>query len=314
MKKFMKGSGITLAIVLVLGLILITAGGCGGGFKNLSEQIANGEFNLNAEDLEGFLWKEEWGTYDAASMTMFNGDMPIVKDTESYEETISAEGIQKLELELGGCEVYIETSPDGDYHVTAEKISAFQTYTENSTLYVRGLQNGNWNGKLNTNMKVTLQIPAETNYDKVEMSLGAGDFTIETLTADDIRIEVGAGRLQISSLRADKLKIELGAGQTIIKEAEVTSSAELTTGVGELIFEGSIPGDLTAECAMGNMEIKITGSTESDHNFKLECAAGNLTAGSKTISAGLGEQNVDNGVASDYDLECAMGNLTLTFE
>ena len=314
MKKFMKGSGLTLAIVLVLGMILVTAGGCGGGFEDVTQRIADGEFNFDSEDLENWIWNEDWEVYDAASMTVFNNDKPIIKDEESYEETIAAAGIQNLEMDLGGCEVTIEISPDADYHVEAEKISAFQTYAEDDTLYVRGMQTGTWNGNLNSNMSVTVQLPADTAYEKVRLSLGAGDFEIESLLADNVVIEIGAGRLQINSLQTEILTVELGAGQAVIKEAKVSASAVLETGAGEMVFEGSIPGDLQAECAMGNMDIKITGSTESDHNYNLECAAGNLTAGSQSISAGLGEKTIDNGVTSDYDLECAMGNLTLTFE
>ena len=314
MKKFMKGSGLTLAIVLLLGMILVTAGGCGGGFKDVTQQIADGEFNFDSEDLENWIWNEDWEVYDAASMTVFNNDKPIIKDEESYEETMEAAGIQKLEIDLGGCEVKIEISPDADYHVKAEKISAFQTYAEGDTLYVRGVKTGSFNGNLNYNMSVTVQIPADAVYETVSLSLGAGDFEIEALSADSIEIEIGAGRLQINGLRAEILAVELGAGQAIIKDAEVSANAQLETGAGEMIFEGSIPGDLQAECAMGNMDIKITDSTENDHNYNLECAAGNLTAGSANISAGLGEKTIDNGVTSDYDLECAMGNLTLTFE
>lgn len=314
MKKFMKGSGLTLAIVLVLGMILVTAGGCGGGFEDVTQRIVDGEFNFDPEDWENWIWNEDWEVYDAASMTMFNNDKPIIKDEESYEETMAAAGIQNLEMDLGGCEVKIEISPDADYHVEAEKISAFQTYAEGDILYVRGVQTGNFNGSLNSNMSVTVQIPADAVYENVSLSLGAGDFEIEALSADNIEIEIGAGRLQINSLQTEILAVELGAGQAIIKDAEVTANAQLETGAGEMIFEGSIPGDLQVECAMGNMDIKITGSVEGDHNYNLQCAAGNLTAGSTNISAGLGEKTIDNHATSDYDLECAMGNLTLTFE
>ena len=79
-------------------------------------------------------------------------------------------------------------------------------------------------------------------------------------------------------------------------------------------FTGSVPGDLAAECALGNMELAITGSTEKDHNYDLDCAAGNLTAAGQSYAGLVAEKTINNGADSNYNLSCAMGNLTLTFE
>lgn len=305
-----------MVIVLALGLFLITAGGCGKELQELAdlpERIADGEFSIDTEELGDMLWNEEWTTYDVSSMTVFDEDYPTIKDEDYYEDTLGAEGITKLDLELGGCEVKVEASPDADFHVTAENISAFQAFAEDSTLYVKGVQTGTWTGGLTTNMKVTLQIPGDVTYEQVELSLGAGDFDIQTLNATTVNAEVGAGRLQITALQTEYLDVELGAGQVKIEEATVYENADLEVGAGELTFSGKVPEDLKAECAMGNMEIRISGSTEADHNFALDCVAGNLTVGGEAYS-GVAEQKIDNNVSSDYDLECAMGNLTILFE
>lgn len=305
-----------MVIVLALGLFMVTAGGCGKELQELAdlpERIADGEFSIDTEELGDMLWNEEWTTYDVSSMTVFDEDYPTIKDEDFYEDTLVADGITKLDLELGGCEVKVEASPDADFHVTAEKISAFQAFTEENTLYVKGIQTGTWSGGLATNMKVTLQIPQGVTYEQVNLFLGAGDFQIQTLAATNVETEVGAGRLQINELQAETLQMEVGAGQLLVRDAEVASYAEMTVGAGEFVFAGRIPGDLKAECAMGNMDIRILGSAEAEHNFTLDCVAGNLTAGSYTNS-GLGEKEIDNNATSTYELECAMGNLTVTFE
>lgn len=316
MKHFRETCGKKMVIVLTLGLFMVTAGGCGKELQELADlpgRIADGEFSIDTEELGDMLWNEDWTTYDVSSMTVFNEEYPTIKDEDFYEDTLSADGITKLDLELGGCEVKLEASPDADFHVTVENISAFQAYAENSTLYVKGVRTGTWTGGLNTNMKVTLQVPEGVTYEQVELSLGAGDFQIQTLTATTVDAEVGAGRLQFTGLQAEYLDVELGAGQVKIEEAEVFVNADLEVGAGELVFAGRVPGDLKAECAMGNMEIRISGSTEADHNLAMDCVAGNLTVGSETYS-GVAEQKIDNNASSDYDLECAMGNLTLIFE
>ncbi len=310
-----KGLMSKTTAVFTLGLLLVTASGCGEGLKELAdlpERIADGEFSIDSEELRDMLWNEEWTTYDVSSVTTFDEDYPTIKDEAFYEDTLSAQGITALDFELGGCEVKVETSPDADFHVTVENVSAFQAFTEENTLYVKGVQTGTWTGGLSTNMKITVQLPKDSAYEQAQMSFGAGEFQMQTVSADSITVKVGAGKLQIADLKAEQLEVQLGAGQALLENADVVN-AELTAGAGELIFTGSIPGDLHAECAMGNMEIRIWGSAQADHNYEMDCVAGNLTLEEKTYS-GVSEEKVDNQASSDYDLECAMGNLTLIFE
>ena len=65
---------------------------------------------------------------------------------------------------------------------------------------------------------------------------------------------------------------------------------------------------------MGNIQITIVNSTEEDHNYKMECMAGNLTAGSNVVIGLAVDHDIDNGAESDYDLTCAMGNLEISFQ
>lgn len=316
MKKFMKVCAIIAAIILGIGIVLLAVGGCGGGFRQLARQIRNGELSFGPEDWniewdEKWVWNEDWQTYDLDGQDMFDNSFDIIKDRDAWSQDFSTEGVQNLELALGGCKVTVEPSTDEEFHILANKITAFQAYVKNGTLYVRGLKTGNWTS--NFTMEVTIQIPDGTEFSDVTLSLGAGDFSIVTITAQNMDIEVGAGRLQIDEMKADTLSCQLGAGQVIINNAEVTGNTSLEVGVGELCFTGSLPGNLDAECAMGNMEITVAGSREQDHNLDLECAAGNLTAGSHTFAGLASEQYIDNGAASTYKLRCSMGNLSLTF-
>jgi len=57
----------------------------------------------------------------------------------------------------------------------------------------------------------------------------------------------------------------------------------------------------------------VLNSREQDHNYEMECAAGNLQAGSHSISGLAGDKSVNNGSDSTYTLECAMGNMKVTF-
>lgn len=312
MKKFMKVCAIIVAVILTIGIILMVAGGCGGGLHTLSGQIFRGELSLDMDDILKLGDNWTWDEYHDDIAGVFSDAYERIEDRDAYETTFGAENIRNLELDLGGCAVTVTASPDGEYHVQAQKISAFQTYTEGDTLYVKGLKTGKWN--LSTGMKVIIQIPEGTAFDKVEMSLGAGDFKIDAIKATEMEVELGAGRLQVDSLQTGTFACEVGAGQAVIDNAAFVGNVTLSVGAGEMLVTGSIPGNLTAECGMGNVEITVTGSTEADHNYEMECAAGNLTAGSRSVAGLVSEQSIDNGAASTYDLSCAMGNMEIRFK
>lgn len=319
MKRFMKICAITAAVILGLGVILVTIGGCGGGLKAARNMAWDGAFSYGPEDFENWFgnwaWKEDWETYDPDLNDAFDNAYEVIKNKGSYTADFKAEDIKNLELGLGGCKVEIVQSADEDYHISVQKVSAFQAYVKEDTLYVTGVKTGNWTGfNVDTGMYVEIQIPAGTIFEDVDISLGAGDFNIDTLQAEEMEMEIGAGRLQAESLKAQMFLCEAGAGQVIIKDAQLGGDTELSVGAGEMRITGSFPGNLQAECGLGNMEITVTGSKEGDHNYDMECAAGNLRAGSYTVAGLAAEQYIDNGAASNYSLSCAMGNLTVTFK
>lgn len=184
MRKFMKVSAITAGIMIFLGIGLFTVGGCGGGFSETVQKIVNGDFNFTDEDLKNII-----GNYvssnDSLEITVneenkYLPDFPVVTDTESYERDFDTAEFSSMVLQLGGCEVKILSSDDENVHIKAEKVKKIQTGVKDNTLYItstdrKGVTSGNWT-------KITIQIPEAFCYDTVDIDLGAGDFSIESLT------------------------------------------------------------------------------------------------------------------------------------
>ena len=63
---------------------------------------------------------------------------------------------------------------------------------------------------------------------------------------------------------------------------------------------------------MGSMDFQLKGK-EEDHNYEIECSAGNVELNGWEISALGAEKYVNNGSASTFELSCSMGNITLNF-
>lgn len=310
MKKFMKFCGILVAIAIIIGLVLLLVGSAGGGLPKLIEQIKNGELSIGPED---FGWNSGWTTYSLGDGDMFDDAYEKIEDEDLYETTFAAADINSLALSLGGCEVKVAASPDEEYHVKAEKIGTFQTYVKDNTLYINGIYAETGIFGKNNHMDVEILIPLGKVFENTNVELGAGVFVIDSLRTNTMVAEIGAGQLTITELQADNFVCEVGAGQAIIENATFVSSVAFSVGAGELKLTGEIPCDLDAECGMGNVVINVLNSCEEDHNYEMDCAAGNLQAGSHVISGLAGEKSVQNGADSTFKLECALGNMTVNF-
>ena len=190
MRKFMKVSAITAGIMIFLGIGLFTVGGCGGGVSETVQKIVNGDFNFTDEDLKNII-----GNYvssnDSLEITVneenkYLPDFPVVTDTESYERDFDTAEFSSMVLQLGGCEVKILSSDDENVHIKAEKVKKIQTGVKDNTLYITSTdRNGFTSGK---GTKITIQIPEAFSCDTVDIDLGAGDFSIESLTVKNVKI------------------------------------------------------------------------------------------------------------------------------
>ncbi len=310
MKKFMKVCGVIAAIAFIIGLVMLLVGSLGGGLPKVIEQIKSGELNIGPED---FGWNAEWKTYSLGDGSMFDDAYEKITDVDVYETTFPSSEINSLSVNLGGCEVKLAASPDDTCYIKAEKIGTFQTYVKEGTLFVNGILTDTGVFGTSNNMNVEILVPADVEFDSVNLELGAGVFRVDSLETETLTAEIGAGQLLIDELYAETFACEVGAGQAVIGNAVFTGDITLSVGAGELKLTGEIPCDLSAECGMGNVVIKVLNSSEEDHNFEMECAAGNLQAGSHGIAGLAGDETVNNGADSTYKLECAMGNMTVSF-
>lgn len=313
----MKVSAITAGIMIFLGIGLFTVGGCGGGFSETVQKIVNGDFDFTDEDLKNII-----GNYvssnDSLDMTVneenkYLEDFPVVTDTESYERDFDTAEFSSMVLQLGGCEVKILSSDDENVHIRAEKVKKIQTGVKDNTLYITCTdRNGFTLGK---GTKITIQIPEAFSCDTVDIDLGAGVFSIESLMVKNVTIDIGAGRLQIEKLVcSEDAKCEIGAGQMLLNDAQIGGSFAGDIGAGEMRLTGNIQGNAEVSCAMGNTEMTIIGSTMEEHNYEVSCSAGNIAIGDRSFAGLATESDIDNGAANTYKLECAMGNITVKFQ
>ena len=312
MRKFMKGCAIAALIFLVLGIGLAVAAGTVRGRTTISrvvETVTGGRVIL---DFDGLF---HWGVQVKDDLTDSLADLPEldydIDDATSFNSSYEVySNMENLKIEAGGCLFNVQLSGDDSFYVEASDCGKFQAYQENGTLYIRTTTSsrtwGSWKGS-----KVNLYVPQGCHFKEADIDLGAGEMEFEALSAERIFLGVGAGRITANGLQAEVLKMEIGAGQIDMKDIAV-KGMEAEIGMGNLLLSGSIEGDVDVNCAMGNVEMELSGS-QQDYNYQLEGAMGNIDLGSESYSGFGVSKQIDNGAAKNIKIECAAGNAAIRY-
>lgn len=321
MNRFVKGSLITAGILMAAGIVFCLISAAIGGssmFYSIKndvyldkglEKVGNSLENI-ADNVVGGRWYNGWGSKNPTYLTVND---KRVKD-EIWEEQIPIEDIRNLSLELGAGEFYIreKESADGMVDIRIEGVGGCNYRVKDKTLHVEGFTGIKTFGtKLNQNI-LTLTFPADTSFREVDVEVGAGTMEIASVKAEELSAQIGAGELMMNQMEAKDLSVEIGAGRLAASNM-YAQEVSLVVGMGECLYGGTVVNELEAECDMGNMELSLDGK-ESDYNYELECAAGNIDINDNTISALASERKIHNGASKNIELTCNMGNISIRFK
>lgn len=313
MKKFVKVSLMTAGILLVVGFVFGSIGAlaCGGNLFGTirEEEKLDDKIESVMDSLERNFYYSTGGRWGS------------VKDNEASTQTevevskqIAADDISNMELLLGAGTFIVGEKgyDDGVIDIQISGKGRCDYYVKGNTFYVEGFKDIKWYeyNDLDEN-RIEIWVPLGSSFEKLEAETGAGMMEISNIEVRKIDAEIGAGMLYLNEMDIEKLSVDVGAGQ--MEASNVTArDAELNVGLGECLYTGNITGKLEAECSMGNMELALTGS-ETEHNYEIECGAGNIEIGSFSVSSLAAEKKINNNADSKFDIECSMGNITITF-
>ncbi len=305
MKKFAKIMSITALVLAVLGLVLTIIGALGGGTKLVKTLARDGGLHIGPEDFE---WLGEISiSVDEDSVVVFNDKYEILT-TENHKFSATEDEVDSFVFELVVGDVDIKQGHGENWEVWIEGIGRFQTYVDNGTLYVVGGKGG----VISDFGNVTIMIPQTEQLEKAEISLDAGDMDIFSIVSREMEISAGAGDIKIESACAQNLKVSVGAGQVEIESGAI-GDLEVSVGMGAAYITGDITGNVDGDVAMGELVVEVLDSEESDHNYNVSCAAGEVQVGGRTY-AGVGNSvELDNDADTTYNLDCSMGRIEVSF-
>lgn len=126
--------------------------------------------------------------------------------------------------------------------------------------------------------------------------------------ADTPKVEI----LVPSGYVFDKVSVDMGAAECHIEQIQ-TSKLDIDTGVGAVVFTGTVTGDVELEAGVGDITLNLPGRQE-DYNYKIECGVGQIQVGSSHYTMLSHETHVNNNAPHTMDLECGVGSVHVNFD
>ncbi|MBE6926711.1 MAG: DUF4097 domain-containing protein [Ruminococcaceae bacterium] len=203
-------------------------------------------------------------------------DEVVLEDLTSYPVTGQ---IRNLEIVINAADFSIKK---GKSFSVESNLKHIQVEEKGSTLSIE--ETRKFSGTY-ADAVLILYIPAETEFDNVELTTGAGRLTIEDLSVETIDFELGTGEVNITSLTATRsAEIDGGAGRITVSGGAL-NDLDLGMGVGQLNLTSALSGNCRMDLGIGASDITLIGSKE---DYKLE------------VNKGIGDLSVDGQSVNDY--------------
>lgn len=165
--------------------------------------------------------------------------------------------------------------------------------------------------------QIILYLPKGSSFDELNFDIGAADMSWKDFdsTCNRLIVDVGAGNFEAERFQVDgKMDVSVGVGNVEITDSVVYGDVALDCGVGNFSMEGSVEGNLKADCGMGSMTLDLNGG-EKEYNYKLSCGLGSIDVDGETYSNISGDKEVKNeGAEKNMELDCGMGSIEVDFE
>lgn len=302
MRKLTKGFLIAAVVLILFGLALCAGGAAVGGAsaarRTVRDVMETKDISISGEERRQVTDDETEGGSGHGNNYSDN-----VSDAIG-ESSFSTQNIRSLEIKIGKAEVKItenEALQEISVYTDGDK---FDIDVKKDCLYIKSdsMQNEN---------KVYIEIPADFEFEEVEISAGASSLEISRIVARSLDVEIGAGLVEIGEVLAQEAEFEIGAGEIIVNDGDV-KECSVSVDLGEFQYSGAITREGDIECGMGNADIRLDGK-EEDYNYKIECSAGNVDIGDTSYSGLAYEKVINNHAGAIIEVECSMGNVTIEF-
>ena len=181
----------------------------------------------------------------------FFGSDAVTEDIKTY--TVSSD-IKSLEVKINAADFTIK---QGDSFSVESNLKYLTVEDKNGVLTIRDTK------KLirtYTGAVLTLYIPADTVFDKANITTGAGKITISGGALHNLDLDMGAGQLNLTSALTGESDFDLGVGESNITVIGNKNDYKLDIekGLGNITVDGTSVSNIKGQ-GNGNNDIEISG-------------------------------------------------------
>ncbi len=312
MKKFTKGALITTLVFVILGFTLCAVGvGIGFHYTSIPKMISDGVFNISSgwknwsEAWHWNDWDDDWESWDNGSTEAFDFTKEECADIENLKMLVEC-GVVEIEeaKENQGIHVEVKYRKENTKRDISVKV-------DGNTLCIE--ESGSNKLVYNDNVHVVVQLPADMEFQEIELNNSAGEITVNhALHAENVSMIVGAGEsvidgeLQISGT----LYAQVDAGEIDFGKISA-KKIELNAGVGEIDVEKASADEVLLECGVGELNVTLDGR-EEDYSYQIDCGIGEVEIADRSYS-GLGTTKEISGGSKMVDIDCGVGEINVEF-
>lgn len=229
------------------------------------------------------------------------GDDAVNEDVTVYEVPSD---IKRLEIEINAADFTIK---QGEKFFVESNLKHLTVKDKNGVLTVK--ETKKLSSTTYKNAVLILYVPAETVFEKADITTGAGRLTVDKLSADKVNFEFGAGEVKIDNLVANSnINIEAGAGEITISNGSLRN-LDLEMGVGQLNLTSALIGESDLELGIGQSNITVLGNKD-DYRLDIEKGIGNITVDGESVSNFENSGNRTNRI----DISGGIGEIKLSFK
>ena len=230
---------------------------------------------------------------------LFEGD-EVSENMKTY--SVASE-VHDVDIEINAADLYIK---EGEEFFVESNLKHIKVKEKNGLLKIEETQKlfSTYSGAV-----LTIYIPAGTEFDKVNLTTGAGRLTIENLSAETLDFELGAGEVSISNLIAtSSADVEGGAGRITISGGAL-KNLDMDMGVGQLNLTTSLTGDCKMDMGIGESNITVIGNKD-DYKLDIQKGLGSVSVDGKDVS----EYGIGGNGTNRVEINGGIGTINVKFE
>lgn len=186
-----------------------------------------------------------------------------------------SDNIKNIEIDVGAADLTVVT---GDKFYVESNLSNLTVKEDGKSLEISSEKGFDISLSFVSGGTLKIYIPNGFVFDEANIDTGAGQVSIEELSANELELNFGAGEANIEKLNAfQNAEISGGAGEVTIGGGTL-NNAEISMGVGEFNLAGELLGRGDVSLGVGESNINLLGN-KNDYTLN--------------VTKGLGEANVD---------------------